>query len=223
MDLKTHPFAFEMFEFPFETTYRRLRLSSTKIFNLVQNEISDKNIYDPRTGRIEHSENNQEFESFQEILRNLNNIIYYNSLFLGSYSIFESTFKNLCKFVEKYSSPTLIYEPESRETLKECRKYLRDSKLVDFTKPELDLKYQYLSDISKLRNIIAHESGNIMHDKNKNLVEQSYYSKFKSDENLTIMNDGKIYINCDTFIKKFISENELFINLILKELKNGRN
>jgi len=219
MELKPHFFAFDILESNIHHLYHSLYRSSSSIYRLVQNEIQFKGIYNPKTDSIIDSENKKEFESFQEILRNLNNFIYFNSLLLGSYSIFEVAFKEICKFVEEHSNPQKEFNQPNRLILKSCRKYLTDSTFVNFSGKEIDAKYINLLKIGDVRNLFAHENGNIMQDKTKNLEEQQNYNLVKSIKELTILQNGQIYINNEDFIEHFIQESESFINLIIKQLK----
>jgi len=219
MELSTHFLSFQIFDQNLHTLYHRLRVSAFKIFDLVQSEINLINIYNPKNGNILEAENKYEFESFQETLRNLNNIVYYNSLLLGSYSIFETSFKNLCKFVEEYSNPKIEPFKIQNDTLSDCRKYLFDSGLVDFKSKEIKAKYDEITKVKKLRNLIAHNNSNLIRDKFNKIEKQPNYKLFKRQPCLTVMNNGQVYINDDEYIKIFIEESEKFIKLIIGELK----
>ena len=222
MELNTHNSSYNILEQHIESFYHRLRVSASKIFILVEDEISFKNIYSPKKGFIVQSDNKIEFELFQETLRNLNNIVYFNSLLLGSYSIFETSFKRLCEFVEEHSNPRLKPFNTDRKILQSCRQYLSDSKLVDFTRKEFDSKYTYLIEANDLRNLIAHYNGNLIKEKRKSIEHQPEYKQFHK-KYLTIMNDGQVYINDDVYIKNFIKISGDFIQLIIKELKKNSN
>lgn len=219
MELKTPYFAFTILESEIENTYHGLRLTTFKILNLVQNEINIKGIYNPEIHTIIKSEDNEKFESFQEILRNLNNVVYYNSLLLSSFSIFEMALKQLCLFVEEYSSPRLAFTHPNREILKRCRGYLADSGLVNLSITNIDSKYVSICELNKLRNLIAHYNGNLIQERKKDLVLQKDYKVFKSHKYLTIMNNGQVYINNANYIKDFIDDCQEFIRLIILELK----
>jgi hypothetical protein len=58
-----------------------------------------------------------------------------------------------------------------------------------------------------------------MQDKTRNLEEQQNYNLVESIKELTILQNGQIYINNEDFIEHFIQESESFINLIIKQLK----
>jgi len=222
MKLNTHHFSFNILEQTIESMYHRLRVSASAIFKLVDEEINFKNIYSPKNGYIVETYNKKEFEIFQETLRNLNNIVYFNSLLLGSYSIFETSFKHVCAFVEKHSNSNLDPFNPDRKILQYCRQYLSDSKLVDFTRKEFDSRYTYLTEVNDLRNLIAHYNGNLIKEKGKSIQHQPDYKKLHK-KYLTIMNNGQVFINDDEYIKKFIKTSEGFIKLIIKEFKNNSN
>jgi len=220
MELTTSQISFTTLEQKTETIYDTLKRSSWSIFKMVENELSFKSIFNPKNGTIINTENIDEFKSFQELLRNINNIVYFNCLLLGSFSIFEMAFKKICEFVDEYSCPNHEFKNPNRNILHECRKYLNDSKLINFTKKEIDSKYLILTNFNKVRNIIAHNNGNIISKKNLRIEEQIDYNLFQRLNYLTIMNNGQIYINNEEFIKEFIRESEIFLKLLIVELKN---
>ena len=222
MELKPHFYSFDELEYNVRHLYGSLRRSSENIYNLVDNEINEKGIYKPKIGSIVFTEKQKEFESFQEILRNLNNFIYFNSLLLGSYSIFEVTIKDICIFVDEFSNPKFEFEEPKRSIIKNCRKFLKDSKLVDFSNNLIDAKYTNILKIGKVRNLIAHKNGNIIQDKTKLIEQQTNYKLFKSMKYLTILQNGQVYINDEELLKDFIKDSEIFISLIIKDLKHTR-
>jgi len=222
MKLNTHHFSFDILDQTIESMYHRLRVSASAIFKLVDEDINFKNIYSPKNGCVVETDNKSEFEIFQETLRNLNNIVYFNSLLLGSYSIFETSFKLICEFAEKHSNPKLAPFNPKIKILQSCRQYLSDSKLVDFARKDIDSKYTYLTEVNDLRNLIAHYNGNLIREKGKSIQHQPDYMKFHK-KYLTIMNNGQVFINDDEYIIKFINTSEGFIRLIIKEFKNNSN
>jgi hypothetical protein len=220
MEFEPPYFAFEKLESDVEFLYQNLNRSSSRIYGLVQNEIQFSGIYNPKTDCINISSAKKEFESFQEILRNLSTFVYFNSLLLVSYSFFEVTFKEICLFVEEYSKPRKIFDQPKRSILKECRRYLDESTLVNFSSHDIETKYAYLSQIGEIRNLLAHHNGNILQDKTKKLEDQKNFVLYNSMKNkgLSILQNGQAYINDEVFIKRFIHESESFINLIIKQL-----
>ena len=221
MELKTHPFSYHILESRIDHLYRSLFRSSNEIYKVVQNEIRLKGIYNPETDSIGSSENKKEFEAFQQLLRNLNNFVYFNSLLLGSYSIFEFAFIEICEFIDENSSPKHEYDRNKRAIIKNCRRYLRDSKLVNVTSTEIDSKYTKLAKIGKLRNLIAHKNGNILKIKTKELEEQENFNLFSSMQELTILQNGQVYINDHHLLKSFNEDSYAFLKLIIKQLKEN--
>lgn len=222
MEIKPHYFAFEILESMIDQLYYDLHRSSLGIFTLVRNELQLKGIYNTQTSNTILSNNIKEFEVFQEILRNQNNVIYFNSLLLGSYSIFEVAFKEICEFVSEYSCSQKKFIAPNRDILKNCRKYLAESENLNFSNNEMDSKYNYLMKISKVRNLIAHENANLIKDKSRSLEQQEKYKEFKAMKELTILQNGQTYINTEAFIHNFIEESQSFIGLIINQLKKNQ-
>lgn len=214
-------FSFQILESRIHHLYSSLNRSSSEIYKIVQKENNEKGLFDPKTIKLLNSENKEDFESFQDILRNLNNFIYFNSLLLGSYAIFEVVLIELCEFIEVHSSPRHDFERPEREILKECRKYLNDSGLLNLSNEEIDSKYCFFTKIGRVRNLIAHKNGNLNQDKSKLIINQKNYKLFKDIKELTILQNGQVYINNDELLKRFINDGYAFFNLIIKQLKGN--
>ena len=217
--LKTHAFSFEILEKGIEDIYCRLQYSTHTIFNMVQNDIYKKGYYNPKWNTIIESKNKKAFEDYQELLRNLNSEIYYYSLLLVSFSSFEISLKQICLFIEQYSEPKYPFDPPNRLILKNCRDFINSSKLVDMTEKEIDSNYSFLTKINDLRNLIAHNNGNLIQNRNLGLESQKYYRVFNSEKFLTINLNGQVYINDDEYIKEFNRRSKEFLNNIINTLK----
>ena len=134
--------------------------------------------------------------------------------------MFEISLIRICEFIEEHSCPKMEFPRPNREILKECRKFINDTKLVDLTEKSFDSKYTRISNVNKLRNLIAHYNGNLKKEKNKILKLQKDYKYCASQEYLTIMNNGQVYINDFKYINNFIIESEQFIKTLFKQLEN---
>lgn len=221
MKLITHFHSFDSLEAELDIIYHKLKLSTMNIFRLVYDDMKIKGFYNPNNGdKIVDLENSSEFESFQEFLRNLNNVVYFNSIFLGSFSIFEYSLKRVCMFIEKYSDPKVEFELPNRKILKSCRKYIADGKLVDMTNGRIDKIYVNLLLVNEMRNLISHNNGNLIQKKGIPIELQDNYGYCKKHDYLTISSNGQVYINNDKYITDFVSESEEYIKLIINELKN---
>ena len=221
MKITAKTFHFEKLEYDIEFIYTRLYLSSQSIVKLVHEELNQKGIYNSQGDILLHGgDDHTEFESFQEIMRNLNNIVYYNSLLLGAYSIFEICLIEICEFIESHSMPKKEYIRPNTKILNKNRRFINDTKLVDLTTKEFDSLYIHLSNVNKLRNLIAHYNGNLITLKDKPLEQQVDYEYYKNEKHLTIMNTGQIYINDPEYINKFIRDSEKFIKSIVEQIKN---
>ncbi len=202
-----------------ETLYMRLQLSMFKIIELVERENKFKGLYNPKTDTIVDCDNISEFKRFQSLMKGLNNHVYFNSLILSGYSIFEHSLKSICFYVSDYFENAEKFEDVPRDIFRNCIKYLKRTNLIDFKNKEIDKLYVQISNVNKLRNLIAHFNGNLIKDKTKHLTEQENYKLYNSDKRLIIIANGQIYIDDSEYIMLFIQNSENFLKRIIEELK----
>ena len=219
MKITAQTFHFEKLEYDIEYIYTRLNLSSQGIVKLIQEELNQKGLYNPKRDILPNGDH-PEFESFQEIMRNLNNIVYYNSLLLGAYSVFEICLIGICEFIGSHSMPRKEFVRPNREILKKSRRFINDTKLIDLSNKEIYSIYNHLSNVNKFRNLIAHYNGNLITEKNKSIEQQIDYEYCKNEKFLTIMDTGQVYINDSEYINKFIRYSEKFVKSIVEQIKN---
>lgn len=202
-----------------ESLYVRLQLSMHKVINLVEDENRFKGFYNPKQDIIQECDNISEFKQFQSLIKGLNNYIYYNSLILSGYSIFEHSLKSICHYINDYFVNADKFEDVNRDILGNCIAYIKRTELVDFSEKEIDKFYMQINDTNKLRNLIAHFNGNLIKDKSKTLEEQTNYKLFKLDKRLIIIPNGQIYIDDSQYIISFVANSERFLKYIIEELK----
>ena len=123
-------------------------------------------------------------------------------------------------FIEQHLDPKFEFELPNRKILKNCRKYIASSKLVDMTNRKIDKIYGNLLQINEMRNLIVHNNGNLIQNKGIPIELQQNYDYYKKHDYLTISYNGQVFINNDKYIADFINESEEFINLIIEGLKN---
>lgn len=210
---------FQIIESNISTLYSRLRVSLNSILKMVEKENDFQEFYNSKKDEIIETQNLEEFIKFQSLMKGLYNIIYYNSLILSSYSIFEHSLKQICIFINTHYVSEEFTDTH-RNILKNCTKYIKNSELINANNKELNILYQNICKVNKLRNLIAHNNGNIYKDISKSIEKQDDYNTFKLDNRLTILDNGQVYINDDEYIRSFIRESERFLNLIIKQLKS---
>lgn len=202
-----------------ELLYMRLQISMHKVISLVESENQLNGFYNPKTDIILETDDNKEFERFQSLVKGLNNHVYLNGLILSSYSIFEHSLKSICYYVSEYFEGADEFKDSSRDILRNCIKYLKRTGLINFDNKKIDKYYVQITNVNKLRNLIAHFNGNIIKDRNKPIKEQENYLLFKSDKRLIILPNGQIYIDDSEYIITFIKNSEEYLNRIIAELK----
>ena len=95
--------------------------------------------------------------------------------------------------------------------IKKCRLYFY--KVLDINFNEIDLIWGKITDIQKIRNIIIHNDGNIIKEKDKKIEKQELYKIIKNypdieldyDGDLIIKNSKVLYEFCD-IVKKCLIE-----------------
>ncbi|WP_423128480.1 hypothetical protein [Gaoshiqia sp. Z1-71] len=212
---------FQIIQSNIDLLYMRLGLSLNNILKMLENENDFKGFYNPKKYKIIDCDDVGEFTKFQSTIKGLNNYIYYNSLVLSSYSVFEHSLKLICNFIDKYFVLPEKFIDKPIDILGNCMKYIKRTQLVDFGDTEIDKIYMQIKKVNKLRNLIAHYNGNLIKDRSKPLKKQTNYNLFKSDKRLIIIGNGQIYIDNDEYISSFVEESEKFLNLIIKQIKNN--
>lgn len=81
--------------------YLRLNITMNNVIDLVDKENRAKQFFNPKEDNVIECDDIAEFKKHQSLLRGLNNYVYYNSLILSGYSIFEFALKSICDFVSK--------------------------------------------------------------------------------------------------------------------------
>jgi hypothetical protein len=202
-----------------DTLYMRLQLSMLRIIALVEDENRIKGYYNPKRDTILECENVSAFKEFQSLIKGLNNYVYFNSLILSGYSIFEHSLKSICLFISEHFGNYKTFDDEPRDVLGNCIKYLKGTDLINFKDNEIDKYYIQIKNVNKLRNLIAHFNGNLYRDKTKPLKDQKHYNLFCSDKRLIIVQNGQIYIDDSDYIISFIQNSEKFLQRIVEEIK----
>ncbi|MBR9777642.1 MAG: hypothetical protein GYB55_22505, partial [Cytophagales bacterium] len=127
-----------------EFLYMRLQLSMYKVIELVEEDNKMKGFYNPKKDKIIETDNIIEFKEFQSLIKGLNNYVYYNSLILSGYSIFEYSLKLICLFISEHFENYKKFDDEPRDILGNCIKYLKGTDLINFKNKEIDKYYMQL-------------------------------------------------------------------------------
>jgi hypothetical protein len=187
------------------------------VLKVVSKENDFKCHYNPKQQIIVEVANNDDFIKFQSWLRNLNNYVYYNSLILSSYSLFEYSLILICYYIDKYIDPTKKFKEPRKDIFKSCVQYIISTIPIHFEDEELQVCYQEIDNVRKLRNLIAHHNGSL---DNKKQEEFSFVTK---DKRLVIIDNKQVYIDDSAFIREFTSISKKFLDLILVATKNHMN
>lgn len=204
--------------------YDRLKLSMYSILKMVEADIDFKGIFNPKKDKLFNNDFDSEFLNFQLLLKNLNNIVYYNSLILISYSIFEYSFKLICANCHDHLNSDIKFKDPKTDVLNKCKLFLRNEiKWIDFEQDGLEVLYDKILCVNKLRNLITHHNGNLLKDKTISLKNQKDYDLFNSDKRLAILSSGQVFIDDSEYIHCFIKDSESFLKTIIRHIINRSN
>ena len=121
----------------------------------------------------------------------------YNSTFLGLYSFFESTLKDICSTLEKMDLSKLKLSDLARKSddISQMKKFLTD--VIGLNLYELDNVHSQLKDYREVRNLIVHHYSSLKPNKNG-----------RSDDRF-IINDQRLLI--DEKNERFVIKDDKYI------------
>lgn len=205
-----------------EVFYQKLELGIVNILKMVEDDTNFKGIYNPQKDIINECSDKEEFIKFQSLLKNLNTYVYYYSLILVGFSLFEYFLKSICEFVSEHINPKVEFDFLKGDTLHNCRVYLsKKTHLIDFKDDNLEIHYIGLKEINHLRNLIAHHNGNLFQNRSLPLEKQKHFEQLKRNKHISINNNGQVYITDAEYIKVFVANSKEFLNLILNRLEKN--
>jgi hypothetical protein len=144
-----------------------------------------------------------------------------NSTFVTSFSVFEHSFLQICKYAQKEKNSTLsVSDLAGNGVVNKCKTYIEKGLEIDLS--SLNQDWQAITNFNKIRNVIVHNASNFKKDKNKPIEKQELYSLITGNPFIKQKYEhmGYFYIKEDQFIIEFcnIAERYLLetIELILK-------
>lgn len=217
---------FSATDIDFEILESKIRFFDIKFELFISNTIrtiEDDNIFkgffDSNIHRISESENEVEFIDFQSFLKNHNNKTFIYSMILMSFSAFETSLKTICYFIQDHSIPYLPFNEPHRKILNTSKKYL--SKVIDFNKSGINKRFAKIERLNVVRNLIAHNDGNLIRNKKIPLERQIHYKQIKADKMYHIHSTGQIYITDTSYISNTNKDCNLIIKSLIDQLKNA--
>lgn len=219
---------FSATDIDFEILESKIRFFDIKFELFISNSIrtiEDENIFkgffDSNIHKISESENEKEFIDFQSFLKNHNNKIYIYSMTLMILSAFETSLKTICYFVQDHSIPYLPFNEPHQKILNSCKKYL--SNAIDFKISGINNRFAKIERLNVVRNLIAHNDGNLIRNKKIPLERQIHFKQIKADKMYHIHSTGQIYITDTSYISNTNQDCNLIIKSLIDQLKKANN
>lgn len=158
--------------------------------------------------------------AFAKAMNDLHNQVFYNSLFIITTSFLEFSLTELCRIIGPYlKNPICPYHKYNNKEkgITKVKNYLKDTLQLNISE---NSKWSIIKSNSKIRNIIIHNSSNIIKDYEKKLDEQDGFKNFRSNKNLEITETGCLFINNSDYIRDTLKMENEFINEVYTEVKN---
>lgn len=140
-----------------------------------------------------------------------------NSIFVSMFSHFEFRLFRLCKIIEKESISLIKIEHLSGSGITKFYNYLSlVANIKSANKNTND--FNEIQKFQKIRNLITHNGGIILTDRNKDIVKEDTYKFLKKHKVVVAGSMGIIRIRKTTFLEYFANLIFKIINDITKEI-----
>lgn len=196
--------------------YTRIRHFSNDVLSIVIKKSELQGHYNPKTHILVECEDDNQFLEFQAFLRGLTSFFYYNSLILSIYSLFEFSFKQVCLFLHTSYYPEVTFDENNKnDIIGNCNKYIRKTVLTGKSDRQINIFWEEITQVQKLRNLLTHQNGNLVKQKN-DVSAHPNYKQFAKDKRLFIAANGQVYIDDDEYIRSFLKNTQLYLNKVIE-------
>ena len=110
-------------------------------------------------------------KAFVKTMNNLQNEVFYNSLFLITTAFLESSLTELCRIIGPYLKNPICHYPQYNKKengINKANSYLKDTLTINICHNN---KWSIFQENAKIRNVIIHNSGNIIKDYEKGIKQ----------------------------------------------------
>lgn len=147
---------------------------------------------------------------------------YYNPILLSLFGSFENWLKRLCELEGSRSfSQVDVTDLSGNNYIEKSRKYLKLVSELDLS--DADLLWQKISQIQKIRNLIAHNESNIWIHKNNDLNKQELYTLISKDDRIEFNSyNGDFYIKDKAFLVEIIQLVNDYLNILIDKLNQRK-
>ena len=153
------------------------------------------------------------FESFPKL--------YYNSMLVSLHSFIEYHFTMIVKLTQKKTEKKIkLKDINGLNQIEKCKKYLW--LVFEISLEDLNKEWEILKDISKLRNIIVHNNGNLIIEDDLPINKQKEYSLVKKYQKMIFVNKiNYLIILDDKLLVLFINHIESFFESLINKIESN--
>ena len=155
-------------------------------------------------------------ESLTNLLTDLKNQSFHNSLVITVFSFLEYSIVEFCRLIDFHLEPNKRFKDVPLIGLDKCKDFLYSnfefsvSKFSDWNK---------IKEFQKIRNLIAHNNANLFKDPGINLAEQPDFKEINNNKNIRITESGSFFIKEISYIKDFADVSINFINFTIENVR----
>lgn len=157
-------------------------------------------------------------EELSQLLTNLQNRVFYNSLLTTTYSFLEYALTEYCRMLENYIEADIgpYHSYNKDKGIDKSKAYLRDAFEINISEEK---EWSQLKTYGKVRNLIIHNDGNIIKNSEKALKKQEDYQELSKIEELKITETGYLHIQDVKYIKALLDKSTTFLNSVIELTK----
>lgn len=154
-------------------------------------------------------------EELSQLLTNLQNRVFYNSLLITAYSFLEYALTEYCRMLENYIEADVgpYHSYEKGKGIDKSKAYLKEAFEINISDQK---EWSQLKTYGKVRNLIIHNDGNIITDSEKALNEQNDFKELNKIPELDITETGYIHIQDVEYIKSLLEKSTTFLNSVIE-------
>lgn len=156
------------------------------------------------------------FKSLTELMTDLKNQSFHNSLIITVYSFLEYSLVEFCRLIDLYIEPEKRFKDIPQNGLDKCKDYLTSTFNFNIS---CFKKWNTIKEFQRIRNLMAHNNGNLYREYGKNLKEQPDYGLISGNKNLRISDSGTIFIKELSYITSLADTSVQLINFTLENIR----
>jgi len=156
----------------------------------------------------------EDYRKYQE----MHSKFLYNPMLLLIYGYFENWLKKICDYNNRkgFSSVT-VDDLAGRNYIEKSRSYLE--KVTEISLNDLEVQWKRITEIQRIRNLIAHNSSNVQKKTSRPIIEQSCYQLLKNEPLIHLDEQfGEFYIEDKEFVHEVVKVTQEYLLAVVDKV-----